>query len=154
MDQVTSPELVQKNANTIRSLLNTALNLAIYSSDTESVLEILDFSKYNMLTLLIDTADLQLLINCTSFQVINKLVDCASQLEKLKFTQPLFRMTKPSKQTTDKSIVSLTLADVVDFSFEMASKDQMTNETRLRMITSLQLKIDFGHLAASLIRRQ
>ena len=115
-------------------------------------MEILDFSKENMLILVIDTADLQLLIKSESFHVIYKLVDASSQLEKPKFTQSLFAMPKSGKQP-DKSVVSLNLADVIDYSFEM-SNNEMTNDTRLRMMTSLQLKMDFENLAAILIKRQ
>lgn len=62
-------------------------------------MEILEFSKENMLILVIDTADLQLLIKSESFHVIYKLVDASSQLEKPKFTQSLFAM--PTKKSGD-----------------------------------------------------
>ena len=72
-----------------------------------------------MLILLIDMADLQLLIQSESFSIINKIEDAQAQLEKPKFARSL-NAPPPKYKQVDKTIVSLRLAYVIDHSFEMS----------------------------------
>jgi len=61
-------------SSTVRSILNMALKFAIVALDFAQVSAILSFSHHSLLILLIEGADLDLLLLTESFASINELV--------------------------------------------------------------------------------